>query len=591
LGSGGIRDVEFSIQALQLLNGGANAGLRYRGSVAAIRSLVDAGHLKAREGKDLESAYQFLRTVEDRLQLLHGLQKHSLPQSVEERAILARQLGFRSASAFSLELKRHQSKIQRAYLSVFGNRQSGKRGGSIANVESLLEPRKLRGFGFQETSVAGKRISEITTLLPQLQQTDRLLALLGMVRSHGAPDWCIENLSMVSASIPIRRSLQQVLSNERALELLTLLCSRTSQFMRDMAREPLLFESMVGRPEDLLSSGVGWEFLRRSDLVRFRVYNDFKAVARFVVGDTGIRGFTGELSQCADEIIREAFHETVDEIPTACDVSLALLALGKLGGGEISIGSDLDVVLLFKEAIHARTAVAVGRRLREKLEGVYEIDFRLRPEGKSSPLATEYGYYRHYLANRASFWERQALIKARIIAGDEAFAEDVSGHLREFVFNEPLPKNWKKDILTMRKRMAVEHSRRDKNVDLKTGKGGLADLEFFVQCLQVRNGGKHPGLVHANTFEAVSGIGQTGLLTKRDLMKIEKNLEFFRELEAYIRMNSETTDFILPPGGSRLRAVAAAMGASSPAALMKTINRMRRENHSLFVNVLRSQLT
>jgi glutamate-ammonia-ligase adenylyltransferase len=593
LGSGGIRDVEFTVQALQLLNGGADAGLRHRGSVAAMRGLVAAGHLNAREGKDLESAYQFLRTVEDRLQLLHGLQKHSLPESAEERAILARQLSFKSAGAFALELKKHQSRIRKEYLSVFGERQSVKRGASKASFESSLEPRKLRSFGFEETSIAGRRISEIIALLPELRQPNRLLALLGMIRSQGAPDWCIENLLLVSASIPINRSLQQVLSNERALELLTLLCSRTSRFIGDLAREPLLFESMVGRPEDLLSSGVGWEFLKESDLVRFRAFNDFKAVVRFIVGETGIRGFTGELSQLAEGVLRQTFHETLDEVRAARDVPLVLLALGKLGGGEISIGSDLDVVLLYKEkasAVHARTAVTVGRRLREKMEGVYEIDFRLRPEGKSSPLATEYEYYKQYLTNRASFWERQSLIKARIIAGDEVFASDVSRHLKEFVFKVPLPKNWNKDIRTMRQRMATEHSRRDKNVNLKTGSGGLADLEFIVQSLQLRYGGEHPRLDQANTFEAVSGIGQARLLTKRDFGKVEGNLEFFRQLEASIRMNSETTDFIIPPSGSRLRAVAAAMGASSPAALLRTISRMRRENHSLFINVLRSRL-
>ena len=484
LGSGGIRDVEFSVQALQLLNGGAIVGIRSRGSVAAIRSLVASGHFKAREGKDLESAYHFLRTVEDRLQLLHGLQKHSLPESVEERAILARQLGYRSANAFSLDLKRHQSRIRTAFLSVFGGRQAGKRGSSIDSIESLLEPRKLRMYGYVETSVARKRILEITALFPELRQPDRLRSLLGMIRSHGAADWCIENLQLVAASIPIRRSLQQVLSNERAVQLLTLLCSRTSRFVGVLAREPLLFESMVGRPEDLLSPGIGWEFLKHSDRVRFRAYNDFKAIVRFIVGETGVREFTAELSQLAEGIVRESFDEVVEEIPNARNIPLALLALGKLGGAEISIGSDLDVVLLYREGAgvsHATTAAAVGRRLREKLNAVYEIDFRLRPEGKSSPLATEYEYYKRYLTNRASFWERQSLIKARVIVGDKTLATDVALHLEEFVFNAPLAKNWNKDILTMRQRMVREHARKDKNVDLKAGGGGLADLEFLVQ--------------------------------------------------------------------------------------------------------------
>jgi glutamate-ammonia-ligase adenylyltransferase len=360
-----------------------------------------------------------------------------------------------------------------------------------------------------------------------------------------------------------------------------------------LAREPLLFESLVGRPEDLLSPRIGWEFLKHSDLVRFRAYNDFKAIVRFIVGETGIREFTAELSRLAEGIVRESLEEILRETPKARGIPLALLALGKLGGEEISIGSDLDVVLIYKErggASHAKTAVAVGRRLREKLEGVYEIDFRLRPEGKSSPLATEYEYYKQYLVNRASFWERQSLVKGRIIAGDTALGADVSHHLREFVFEAPLPKNWYKDILAMRQRMVREHSEKGGNVNLKAGEGGLADLEFLVQSLQLRNGRELPHLVQANTFEAVAEIRRARLLEKGDLTKVERNLDFFRRLEAHIRMNSESTDFKLPPDNSRLCAVSAAMGAATPTALLKAVVRMRRENHTILANVLRTRL-
>ncbi len=154
----------------------------------------------------------------------------------------------------------------------------------------------------------------------------------------------MENLELVAASPPINRSVQQVLSNERSLELLTLICSRTSRFARILAQEPLLFESMVGRPEDLLSPEIGWEFLRHSDLARFRTFNEFKAVVRFLVGETGICTFTAELSKLAEVIVRESFDKVVGEISGGRSVPLVLFALGKLGGGEISLGSDLDMV-------------------------------------------------------------------------------------------------------------------------------------------------------------------------------------------------------------------------------------------------------
>lgn len=149
LGSGGIRDIEFSVQALQLLNGGANAGIRQRSTVAAIRSLVDSHHLKKHEGKDLELAYQFLRRVEDRLQLLHGLQKHSLPDSAEERTILARQLGYRSARDFSVDLKKHQSKIRAGYLSVFGGSKAGMGGAQEIHSDRCFSPEHCPSMALQ----------------------------------------------------------------------------------------------------------------------------------------------------------------------------------------------------------------------------------------------------------------------------------------------------------------------------------------------------------------------------------------------------------------------------------------------------------
>jgi glutamate-ammonia-ligase adenylyltransferase len=460
-------------------------------------------------------------------------------------------------------------------------------------VERSLDLRVLRKSGFVDPAGAARNIREILDLFSEFRDPDRLHTLLAMIHRHGAPDWCLGNLLVITNSLPLRRSLQQVLSNERALEFLTLLCSRTSKFTAILSREPLLFESMVGRPEDLLSAVRGWEFLRLSDPARYRTYNQFKAVSRYIVGETAIRGCTAELSDLAEELICASFESSVKEIPAARDVTFAVLALGKLGGGEISIGSDLDIIFLYKERPglgDAKTAVAVGRMLRETLEGVYEVDYRLRPEGKNSPLATEYEYYKRYLLERASLWERQSLARARVLAGEPAFIEELDRHVREFVYQTPLPNNWNKDILSMRQRMAREHTRTEKSVNLKTGEGGLADLEFLVQFLQLRYGHNTPLIARSNTFDALEEIQRARILKKSDSGKAVQNLDSLRRLEAFVRLNSETSDFILPSDKSRLQAIAAAMGLPSCAALIARVERMCRENHALFTTTLKKQL-
>jgi len=270
---------------------------------------------------------------------------------------------------------------------------------------------------------------------------------------------------------------------------------------------------------------------------------------------------------------------------------VALIALGKFGGGEISIGSDLDVILLHKGGSGPNPSKIVntlGRNLREMLDHVYQVDFRLRPEGKNAPLATEFGYYKDYFTDRASLWERQSLVKARFVAGDADFGREVMDHVVSSAYGSPLPKEWKKEILSMRGRMVKERSKQDDGEDLKVGVGGLVDLEFLVQTVQLRYGSKFTWLIRSSTFEAVASLLGKKVLRQSDVRKIGKNLEYLRRLEACIRMNSETADFVLPAEKEKLQAVVAAMGNASLGAFRKGLLQTRKANRKLLSTTVRS---
>jgi glutamate-ammonia-ligase adenylyltransferase len=358
-----------------------------------------------------------------------------------------------------------------------------------------------------------------------------------------------------------------------------------------LSREPLLFEALVGRSEDLFSPGIGWTFLKSSNLQRHRLYNEFKSVLRFVLGESSARQLTGELSSLADEIVADAFTRARTELEHARGLSVALIALGKFGGGEISIGSDLDVILLHKGASGTNASKIVntlGRRLREMLDQIYQVDFRLRPEGKNAPLASEFQYYKDYFAGRASLWERQSLLKARFVSGDADFGREVMDHVMSTAYGSPLPKEWKKEILSMRGRMVKERSRQNVGEDLKVGVGGLVDLEFLVQAVQLRYGGEFKWLICSSTFEAVASLLGKKVLRQSDVRKIGNNLEYMRRLEACIRMNSETADFVLPVDRERLQAVVAAMGSASPGAFRRGLQQTRKVNRRLFAATVRS---
>lgn len=591
LGSGGIRDIEFTAQALQLLNGGNNVNLRQRNTLEALRQLAELKLLRHSEASALESAYRFLRTVEDRLQLLHGLQQHSIPESAEERRILARQLGYNSTAAFSKKLLAHQTRIRAAFRSVFGKKMVARGGREARGAGVTVDLPMLRRLKVLNEPTASRNLAAILNEIPDLRDMSRFNLFMELVRKHKAPDWALRNLLQLASSAPIRRTLQQAALNEKALDLLITLCSRTSRYTNLLAREPLLFETLVGRPESLLEPGVGWSFFKNSDLIRYRIYNEFKSSLRFIVGETQVVSMTRELSKLADGIVSETWNHVIEETKLPAGFPAALIALGKFGGEEISIGSDLDLVLLFKDggrANHIKVVNALGRKFRAMLEHVYEADFRLRPEGKNAPLATEFEYYKEYLDKRASLWERQSLVKARFVAGDPSFGAEVMSHIAHSAFEQPLPKGWKKEILLMRKRMENERSRSGNAVNLKVGGGGLVDLEFLVQILQLRHGRSAVELRKSNTFESTESLGLKKIVSKPDVIRIQRNLEFLRRLEAYIRMNSDSNDFLLPNEPDQLQAVVAATGSASSSRLRIAIQSVRKANRTLLNTNVRS---
>ena len=589
LGSGGIRDIEFAVQALQLLNGGGNAELQTASTLRALESLSTARHLKAREAAGLQRAYAFLRTVEDRLQLLHGLQEHSLPESPEEKRVLSKQLGHASSAAFERELMKHQRHIRAVFSSVFGISPSGKEG--IDGAASAVSPRDLKQAGFINHALALRNLNALSLEIPALRLEEGLRGFLKSVRRRGAPDRGLGNLCALAASAPIKRALAQAAANEAGLDLMLLLCSRTSKYVTLLSREPLLFEALVGRSGDLLGPGFGWSFLKSSDLPRYKQYNEFKIVLRFLAGETPIRVFTRELSDLADEILGIAFERSRESTPECARTRVAVLGLGKLGGRELSVGSDLDVMLIYQEeggAAAARAVNALGRILRQSLERVYAVDFRLRPEGKNAPLATEIEYYAQYLKDRASLWERQALVKTRFLAGDKDFGASTVEILRQFTCKTELPASWKNDIAAMRTRMAVERSKHDPRADLKVGAGGLVDLEFLVQATQLRFGRQLPEAMQSNTFEAVAALAAAGFLKKKMAARVTENLGFMRKLEACIRLNSEVQDFVLPAEPDRLQVIAASMNLRSTQQLQASVQNIKKENRTLFMTTLKS---
>ncbi|MBI3110835.1 MAG: hypothetical protein HYZ01_04590 [Ignavibacteriales bacterium] len=594
LGSGGIRDIEFTVQALQLLNAGAHPVLREQGTLRAIAALAEGSFLSTRERKVLEDSYMFLRRVEDRLQLLHGLQRHQLPESKEEMNVLAKQLGFKSVRAFDRTLALHRGHVRKVFTSVFhgmgtpGPARTGKRSGE---GDGRMQSGWFRKIGWLHPVEAARHLDAIAGELPELQGERDMKRFVSSLAAFKAPDWCLGNFLMLTSSQPIRRTLQQAVQNPTTLNLLLLLCSRSSNLARLLAREPLLFESLVGRTDEVIQGGLGWEFLRRSDLVRFRQYNEFKALLRWLLRKTTIEELTQELSAVAEAIILDACARLEGELLSEeSHTRYSLLALGKFGGGEMNIGSDLDLVFVYSgvaEEGDGTMAQTFVRKLVRETEGAYEIDLQMRPEGKNSPPAIEWQYYKEYLRERASLWERQSLTKVRPIAGTPDFCKEVSDHIQRSVAHDPLPSDWVEKIKGMREQMERERVTPRSGVDLKMGKGGLVDLEFLLQILALRYGREKESPIPPGSMKAVREFVGRKILTRGEGNSITSNLVALRSLETLIRINADSTEFVLPTDPMKLKVLAAGMEASSVKKLLMRVTIMRKENRSLFLHTIR----
>jgi len=568
------------VQALQLLNAGKKERLRERNTQAALTLLAEEELLNAREKNTLRTAYAFFRTVEHRLQLLFGKQTHSLPESAAEMEFLAKRLGFRAATAFKRRVEAHRWAVRMIFSSVFALKQQRAVSGGAQGSTIVFKKN-----GFIDPRNAAEQFSKLKNLLPEVAESGLQSKLLTTLKKYKAPDWGLQHVLFLADNPHLRRSLLQALSNDGVLDLLGLVCSRSVNLAQLLAREPLLFETLLSNPGEVLGERFGWELLK-SDLRHYQSFNEFKLGLRWLTGGTNIAQAVGEYSRLADEIVVQRVHELAHDLP------IAVYALGKYGGREITARSDLDVLFVYRKTDESspRKAEELARRFSASfIENgilVYDVDMRLRPEGKSAPLAVEISYYRDYLQRRASLWERQSLVKFRAIAGDEKLVQEVESVIHNATYAAPLPRGWVDEVAKMRSTMEQQRSKGTRVTDdLKVGRGGLVDIEFLLQMLQLKFGANRKELQTNNSFELLNVLGSAKLLQKRDVTQLLGNLTYLRSLETLVRFNTDQSGFVLPKDAAHLAALAAGMGEKSARAFLQHIKNIQKVNRTLLNHV------
>ena len=554
LGSGGLRDVEFAVQLLQLVHGRADESLRASTTLSALTELTRRAYVGRRDGEAMHEAYAFLRTLEHRIQLHQLRRTHVVPDDDASLRRIARSMGFFKDPVAELDAawQHHRLEVRRLHEKLF-YRPLLAAVARITGDEARLSPEaasaRLSALGYLDPKAALRHLEALTTGVTRTASIQRTLLPVMLEWFADAPDpdaglFGFRRLSEALGSTPWYLSTLRD-EGEVAQRLATLLA--TSRYATDLLeREPqgvkmlgedltplaeeALAEEMeatAGRRDDPEDASRAVRAVRRRELLRVAA-GDLLGLTD--VADVGVAlsrltdATLGATLTVAERSVREA--RDLGEAPTA----IAIVAMGRYGGFELSYGSDADVLYVHdprpgvEPQLASDYAVAVANEVRRLLglpgsDPALEVDAGLRPEGKQGPLARSLESYAAYYAKWSRVWESQALLRADAVVGDT----EVRRKFTELIDPLRYPEGGLSDddiveIRRIKARVDTERLPRgaDRNTHLKLGRGGLSDIEWTVQLLQLRHGAEVPALRTPQTLAALTGAREAGLLSALD---------------------------------------------------------------------------
>jgi [glutamine synthetase] adenylyltransferase / [glutamine synthetase]-adenylyl-L-tyrosine phosphorylase len=564
--SGGIRDIEFTVQTLQLLHAGRNPALRERNTLRALDLLRDAGYLTPDESADLRRAYVLYRTVEHRLQTMHHAQTHTLPRDDHGFDVLARRSGVSGGGELRERLRGHVERVRGIFRDVLAL------GESVAAPDALVIAdsggsdealtRALRSYGMRDTRLAARQVKLLTTgnTLTGTQDLDRSTrdafrsvapALFAEIARTPDPDLTLAGLTAIASSQRLPHVFYRQCESPPFRKFIVDICAVSPRFARGLSLDPLLLETLASDAEVLLGDPAR-TIPPGADAVELKNRRELRAGIRHVLGITSFDALTEELSALAGFLIESLLPKPGRK----ARLPLAIFALGKFGTKELSFDGDLDLLFVAggEEGRGLEELEKAAAGLLRRLAAVtpagklYDVDARLRPEGKNAPLVVDAVSYDAYLATRASLWERQSLTRLRFVAGDPTVGGYVANRVASRVYDAPLPPGWGGEIAAMRRKTESRSRTRGSDViDIKLGPGGMADIEFLAQMIQMRHGRERHELRGLKVTELLRSPSHDALPAgERDVLV--GAYAMFRRIEFLMRIGLEDKSSLLPEG-------------------------------------------
>lgn len=625
LGRGGIRELEFIVQALTLIYGGRDQRLRTPRTIEALDRLEGYGYLAGARGERLRAAYLLLRDLEHKLQVAAGLQTHNLPADDAGFAQLAARMRrgktLESVAGLRGELAADREFVTKQFREMLAGGE--QRGGPevapevwaawrAAGDRPSAEP-ALAAIGFARPADSANSLTVLAQGRPHAPSSERRRELidrlgpllLDEIRQLADPDLALLNLAACITAMGARTSFLALLEEHPATRrvLLRLFASSShlsALFTRhpemldtlvrsDLVRQRRLSEELREELAGLINSASDFE--SRLDALRSFRQQEFLRIAIADLADNlELEEVQAELTVLAETCLREALKLAHAEIaaryPAPSTLALCALAMGRLGAAEMSYNSDLDLIFVYQlgnevAASGREYATRIVQKLISVLEAmtregfVYKLDLRLRPSGQSGPLVTSLDGFIAYHQASSAVWERQALVRARVIAGDEELGRQVERARHEFVFSRGLEVREVAEIAAMRLRMEREigaetHDR----LNLKQGPGGLVDVEFLTQMMALRHGEHCAELRVRGTIALIRGLAACGLSGPAEAGHLESDYRFLCQLENRLRIATDQAAWALPTESEKLTPIARRMGFEGPNAAAQLLTEL-----------------
>jgi glutamate-ammonia-ligase adenylyltransferase len=551
-GRGGIRDIEFAVQLLQLVHGRDDTSVRSPTTLDALHELTDGGYVERSDADRLDRAYRFLRTVEHRLQLYDEQQTHTVPADEQGRARLARVLGYRDSpersalARFEAEQTAHQRAVRTIHEQLFFAPLLDTLAGTGPLTSEAAEER-LAAFGFTDVERTRQAVRELAFGLTRRSKLLQALlpVILKWLSDTPDPDLGLLQLRRLVEGPARSASLTTTFRDapgaaERACRLLG-----SSRVVGDALRRYPEFVDRLG-DDDALTPELGRDELvadalntlewrgddvqRRKGLRRFKRRELLRIATRDLLGYAPLEASERELTALAEASLEAALEFLAPPLP------FAIIGMGRLGGTELSYASDIDVVFVYDgdSASDFGAAEQIASQLVQEIgattaEGqTFRIDTRLRPEGNQGPLARSLAGFTNYYELWGQTWERQALTKARFVAGDAALGAHFCQLADRVVYQYPFTEEHGREVRRMKARIERERipPGEDPQFHLKLGRGSLSDVEFTVQLLQLEHGGTQPELRVSGTIAALEKLREAELLEPDDADALDAAYRF-----------------------------------------------------------------